>query len=97
VILTTTLFYILGARPGSPGVIRRHAILLGNYSLLGYISQIAILQILRRIAWLSQHGVAVLISSLIVAVLLTILTVVLVDWARGKSKAVSQIYKAVFA
>jgi fucose 4-O-acetylase-like acetyltransferase len=97
VILTTTLFYILGARPGPPGIIRQQAILLGKYSLLGYISQIAILQVLRRIAWLSQNGVIVLISSLILAALLTVLTVVLVDWARGKSKVVSQIYQVVFA
>jgi hypothetical protein len=97
VILTTTLFYILGATSESPGVIRHHAILLGKYSLLGYVSQIAILQVLRRIAWLSQHGVAILISSLIVAILLTVLTVVLVDWARGRSKVVDQMYQIVFA
>jgi hypothetical protein len=95
VILTTTLFYIIGAKLGSSGV-SRHAILLGKYSLLGYISQIAILQGLRRIIWLSQHGVVVLISSLIVAVLLTILTVVLVDWAKQRSRAVSQMYQVVF-
>ncbi len=96
VILTTTLFYILGARRGSPGIIRHPAILLGKYSLLGYISQIAILQVLRRISWLSQHGVVVLISSFIGAVLLTVLTVALVDWAREESKAINQMYEVVF-
>lgn len=96
VILTTSLFYILGASPGFPGIIRHHAILLGKYSLLGYISQIAILQMLRRIAWLSQHGVVVLISSLIFAVFLTVLSVVLVDWARGRSRAISRMYQVVF-
>jgi hypothetical protein len=97
VILTTTLFYILGSRPGSPGIVRRQAILLGKYSLLGYIAQIAILQVLRRIAWIGQNGVVVLVGSLVGAVLLCVMTVVLVDWARGKSKAVDQMYQIVFA
>jgi len=92
VILTTTLFYILGTRAGSPGIV----CMLGKYSLLAYISQIAILQVLRRIAWLSQHGVAVLISPLIMGAVLMVLIVGLVDWAIGKSKAVSHAYQVVF-
>jgi len=97
VILTTTLFYLVGAKPGPPGIVRHYAILLGRYSLLGYISQIAVLQVLRRIAWLSHHGVVVLIVPLVLGVLLTVLAVDVVDWARGRSKVVDQMYQVVFA
>jgi peptidoglycan/LPS O-acetylase OafA/YrhL len=61
VILTTALLYIAGSRR-APGAAWRHTVLLGKYSLLGYISQIAILQGLRRISWLSQDGFGALLG-----------------------------------
>jgi len=96
VILTTALLYIAGSK-SAPGAAWRHAVLLGKYSLLGYISQIAILQGLRRISWLAQGGVAVLLASLLLGILLTVLIVEATDFARRKSTRVDGLYRFVFA
>jgi peptidoglycan/LPS O-acetylase OafA/YrhL len=96
VILTTALLYIAGSGKGrSPAW--RCTVLLGKYSLLGYISQIAILQGLRKISWLSQHGVGVLIGSLLLGVVLSLIVVEVTDFARRKSTLADGLYKLVFA
>jgi hypothetical protein len=97
VILTTTLFFIIGKNRGEPGMIRRHAILLGKYSLFGYVSQIAILQVLRRMPWFFQHGITTLVCSLLLGFALTIIVVVLMDWTRMRSKMVGRLYQLAFA
>jgi peptidoglycan/LPS O-acetylase OafA/YrhL len=96
VILTTALLYIAGSGK-APGAAWRHTVLLGKYSLLGYISQIAILQGLRKISWLSQHGVGVLIGSLLLGIVLTLMTVEAADFARRKSMLADRLYRFVFA
>jgi peptidoglycan/LPS O-acetylase OafA/YrhL len=97
VILTTALLYTAGSRLATPGTARRRTILLGKYSLLGYIAQIAILQGLRRVSWLSQHGVGASLGALLLAVLLTVAVVEAVDTARQRSKMVNDLYRLVFA
>jgi hypothetical protein len=96
VILTTALLYIAGSR-NAPGAAWRCTVLLGKYSLLGYISQIAILQGLRRISWLSQPGVGVLLASLLLGMLLTVMVVETADFARRKSTLADGLYRLVFA
>jgi peptidoglycan/LPS O-acetylase OafA/YrhL len=96
-LLTTILIYIAGKSREVPGIIRGRAILLGQYSLFGYISQIAILQVLRRFSWFSDHGVVVLLVSLLLGFVLTVTVVGLLDWARVKSKMVNRSYQLVFA
>jgi peptidoglycan/LPS O-acetylase OafA/YrhL len=97
VILTTALLYSAGSRLATPGTARRRMILLGKYSLLGYIGQIAILQGLRRISWLSQHGVGASLAALLLGVLLTVAVVEAVDFARQRSKIANDLYRLVFA
>jgi peptidoglycan/LPS O-acetylase OafA/YrhL len=97
VILTTALLYTAGSRLATAGTARRRVILLGKYSLLGYIAQIAILQGLRRISWLSQHGVGASLASLLLAALLTVAIVEAVDIARKRSKIANDLYRLVFA
>lgn len=96
-VLTAIVIYVAGQSRGEPGNIRRRAILLGKYSLFGYISQITILQVLRRISWFSRHGVIVLLLSLLLGFVLTVVVVDLVDWSRMKSRSVDQLYRLVFA
>ena len=76
---------------------RRRLILLGKYSLLGYIAQIAILQGLRRVSWLSQNGVVASLVALLLGVLLTVAIVEAVDIARRRSKIANDLYRLVFA
>jgi peptidoglycan/LPS O-acetylase OafA/YrhL len=96
VILTTALLYIAGSRK-QPGAAWRHTVLLGKYSLLGYISQIAVLQGLRKISWLSQHGVGVLLAPLLLGIVLTLMIVEAADFARRKSMLADRLYRLVFA
>jgi peptidoglycan/LPS O-acetylase OafA/YrhL len=96
VILTTALLYIAGSRR-VPDAGWRLTVLLGKYSLLGYIAQIAILQGLKRISWFSQHGVGVLLASLLLGILLTVLIVEGAEFARRKSTLANGWYRLVFA
>ncbi len=96
VILTTALLYIAGSRRES-GAAWRRTVLLGKYSLLGYISQIAILQGLRKVSWFSQHGVGILLVSLLLGTLLTLMTVEIADFARRRSTLADGLYRLVFA
>jgi peptidoglycan/LPS O-acetylase OafA/YrhL len=97
VILTTALLYTVGSRPARPGAARRRIILLGKYSLLAYIAQIAILQGLKRTSFLSQHGIGPALGALLLCVLLTIMIAEAVDIARPKSRIVNNLYRLVFA
>jgi hypothetical protein len=97
VLLTTALLYTAGGKLATAGTAWRRTILLGKYSLLGYIAQIAILQGLRRIPRLSQHGVGASLGALLLGVLLTVAIVEAVDIARQESKIANDLYRLVFA
>jgi len=97
VCLSLAIIYLLGTRGGEPGVVRRSVLLLGKYSLVGYIAQVVILQLQRRGLEHFDLGAGPLLLSLFAALALTMLTVVTVDRARAKSVTVDGLYKAVFA
>jgi peptidoglycan/LPS O-acetylase OafA/YrhL len=98
VLLTLMILYLVGDAKGEPGRTRSTVILLGNYSLLGYIAQIAILQVLHQA---SKHvklpHSALLVVSFVTAFALTILLVQGTDFARQRSVIVARMYRAVFA
>jgi peptidoglycan/LPS O-acetylase OafA/YrhL len=96
VFLNLAVLYRVGAA-GEPDAIRSEIILLGKYSLFGYISQIAILQILSAAFHRANFGFAVLATSFALAFVLTIASVEIVDRARSKSAGVDKLYKTVFA
>lgn len=96
VMLSMALLYIAGSGR-TPGPAWQLTVLLGKYSLLGYIAQIAILQGLRRISWLSQHGVGVLLVSLLLGTLLTVMMVEATEFARRRSSLADRAYRLVFA
>jgi len=97
VLLTVMLIYIVGAKSGEPGILRRHILVLGKYSLFGYISQIAILQMLHRALSPFPFGAGLLVASLVAGFGLTSISVEVVDRIRPKSKVVNRLYRAVFA
>jgi len=97
VFLTATLIYMAGARSADSGRLRRHIVVLGRYSLFGYISQIAILQVLHRALRLVNPGIGVLGVSFVAGFALTMISVEVVDRIRPKSAAVDRLYRAVFA
>lgn len=97
VYLSLMVIYLVGARGSESGTIRSEVILLGKYSLFGYISQMVILQILSAGSHFVDLGVAVLGISFVAAFLLTIVSVELADRARARTASIDRLYKAVFA
>jgi hypothetical protein len=95
--LSLAAIYLIGTSDGKPGRAENEVILLGKYSLFGYIAQIAILQVLSvglRHFNLSPVSLAL---SFVAVIALTIASVELVDRARAKAKSVDRLYKIVFA
>jgi len=97
VFLSLAIIYMLGNFRGEAGWVRGLLVLLGKYSLFGYIAQIAILQLLRRALENVNWGPAVLGLSFVLAVTLTVVSVEVVDYLRSKSVNTDKLYKAVFA
>ena len=97
VLLTTTLIYMVGDKNGRPGFSHGQIVLLGQYSLFGYISQIAILQILRHVFSTINFGPGARILSLLLGFALTIASVQLMDALRARAKVLDAVYRAVFA
>jgi peptidoglycan/LPS O-acetylase OafA/YrhL len=96
VLLTLMLIYLVGTASGETNRIPRVLILLGKYSLLGYIAQIAILQLLRRSLG-GELAAWTLVLSFLAAVALTVISVEAVDRARVRAPIVNRLYGAVFA
>jgi len=97
VFLSLMILYRLGQVGDQPGLGARIVILLGKYSLFGYIAQIAVLQILHF--GLIRLGSRTVVQgiSFVLAFALTILSVAIVDRARAKSAIANKAYGAVFA
>jgi len=95
--LSLAVIYLVGISGNDSGWVRSKTILLGKYSLFGYISQIAILQILAVTCRHTHLGFAVLTLSLITALALTIFSVEVVDRLRITVPTMDRLYKAVFA
>jgi peptidoglycan/LPS O-acetylase OafA/YrhL len=97
VFLSVAAIYLIGASGSESSATRSEIILLGKYSLFGYISQIAILQILSVAFRHVNLGLAGLAISFFAAFALTIASVEVLDRARARAASVDGLYKAVFA
>jgi peptidoglycan/LPS O-acetylase OafA/YrhL len=98
VSLSLMVIYLVGASGDESGKIRSEVILLGKYSLFGYVSQIAILQVLSAgFRHLNLGGPVTIGISFFTAFGLTVMSVEVVDRARTRARRMDQLYKAVFA
>jgi peptidoglycan/LPS O-acetylase OafA/YrhL len=97
VTLSLMAIYRMGATGGESGTIRNQVILLGKYSLFGYISQIAILQILSSGFRRANLHSAALVMSFLAAFILTVVSVDILDRTRARAASLDRLYKAVFA
>lgn len=97
VCLNIAIIYLVGASRFASTWVGRTVVLLGKYSLFGYISQIAILQLLRRAVAAGGSGVLLLGLSFVAAFVLTTLSVMLIDSMRKRSSVIDRSYKFVFA
>lgn len=97
VFLSVAVIYLAGASGSESNSAGREVILLGKYSLFGYISQIAILQIMAVSFRRLNLGIAGLAISFLAAFALTVASVEVIDRARARLANVDRVYKAVFA
>jgi peptidoglycan/LPS O-acetylase OafA/YrhL len=95
--LSVVLIYVLGASFCSPNRIREEVILLGKYSLFGYIWQIVVLQILHACFKLGSLGTFASLLSFPAAFVLTVVGVEGVHCARMWAARVDRVYKGVFS
>ena len=96
VCLSVGAIYLVGLRRGMSHI-RQEIILLGKYSLFGYIAQIAFLQLLSAILRQTNRSYLVQAISLIVAVALTVGATEALDRLRARSRVVDNAYRSVFA
>jgi len=97
VCLSLLIIYLVGARKWGLEEVRERIMLFGRYSLLAYVGQIAMIQLLYRVLHQFDFGAAQVGVSLLGAFALTALIVEVVDRARGRSTAIDKMYSAVFA
>ena len=95
--LSLMVIYLVGISGSDSSKIRSEVILLGKYSLFGYISQIAILQVLAASLRHINFGFAILSASFVAAFALTIISVEVIDRLRTRVVSMDRLYKAVFA
>jgi hypothetical protein len=95
--LSLMVIYWIGTKGSESSKITGETILLGKYSLLGYISQIAILQILVAGFHRLNLGFAGLVLSFLAAFALTIAGVEIVDRGRTRMASADRMYRWVFA
>ena len=96
VCLTLLVIYAVGDRGRMPERSLRHVIVLGRYSLLGYIWQIAILQLLHRLLSHSTLGITGLGASFVGGLALTMAGVEAVDRFRPRWPALDKVYRCAF-
>jgi peptidoglycan/LPS O-acetylase OafA/YrhL len=97
VCLTLLAIYGLGNWNRVPCSVRSHIILLGRYSLFGYIWQIAVLQLLHRIMGHSTMRLGEMATSFFAGFALTMGGVEALDRLRPKSRTLDQLYRIAFA
>jgi hypothetical protein len=97
VCISLSLIYAAGQYAGASGLWQREIILLGRYSLLAYIGQIAVLQVLTRFVIHRGADWTGLIGLLLLTLLITVVIIHVVDWIRRKRPLADRAYKLVFA
>lgn len=96
-ILALLIIYSIGVKIDLEYFPLKQIILLGQYSLLGYIMQIAYLRIIFTL--LSKwHVVKPNIMITIISItIMTYISILILDYARAKYKYINVLYKTVFA
>ena len=97
VCLTLLLLYCFGTAKSQLSKLRQYTVLLGKYSLWGYMSQVAILQLLHRSSQHVDLGDTLYVVSLFSATILTILSVAIVHASRAKVPLFDKVYRSVFS
>jgi peptidoglycan/LPS O-acetylase OafA/YrhL len=97
VCLSVALLYLAGRRCRHHARVVRQLVALGRYSLLAYVAQIAVLQILSRAYPPRELTLAGLASTLFAATLLTLAAVHAAEVLRNRWVTADRAYRMVFA
>jgi peptidoglycan/LPS O-acetylase OafA/YrhL len=97
VCVTLAIIYWIGNTDPGSNKARQTVVLLGRYSLFGYIIQILILQLLRRAMYSLRPGIGMSFLAFLACIVLTILSIQLVDYLKERSSAMNRLYTAVFS
>jgi peptidoglycan/LPS O-acetylase OafA/YrhL len=97
VCVTLAIMYWIGNTDPGSNKVRQTIVLLGRYSLFGYIIQILILQLLRRGMYSLRPGIGMSFLAFLACIVLTILSIQLVDYLKKRSSAMNRLYTAVFS
>jgi len=85
------------ARAGNKGLLQRRLVTLGKYSLIAYIVQIGLLQVLTRFfGRLQPYGQWFFLQMVAIALVMSVIAEGL-EWARTKMKWVDVSYRLMFA
>jgi peptidoglycan/LPS O-acetylase OafA/YrhL len=96
-LVALTLICAASVRLNESGWWRRRLLRLGQYSLVSYIVQIAILQVLSRlIGRPDPFSIEALFVFTVTLVLMTVI-VEATEWLRDRSSGIDTIYKTIFA
>ena len=96
-ILTLFILYIIGLKVNLSQITNMQIILLGQYSLAGYILQIVFLKFYFSFIPLWKIGKLEIVITVLLITFLTYLSVHILDYARMKSRYIDTLYKTVFA
>jgi len=97
VILNLLFFYIIGLQLHRNHWLIGKIILLGEYSLISYLFQIAALQVFKKMALFSELILNETIIAFLIVTLTTYLFIEVVHYLRKQSTFINKCYKLVFA
>jgi hypothetical protein len=96
-IIALLIFYSAGDRINLKNLFHKQIILLGQYSLLSYIIQIAYLKIIFAMLTKWRIDKPNIIITVLSITIITYITILLLDYTRPKYKYIDVLYKTVFA
>jgi hypothetical protein len=96
VCVNLLLMYAIALRLGKESNVAEQVAHIGKYSLFGYVFQIAVLQFLARVLGSEFASGAKALTALLVTLVLTWLSIQVLDRLRAASKTVDSAYKLTF-
>ena len=95
-VIAVAALFALGNRFRKPEWLMDRIVVLGNYSLLAYITQIGFLQILVRWTGRFEPNSFAFLAFFLVILALTVLSSEMVHWCRTRSPLANNVYRFVF-
>lgn len=96
-IVTVLLLFCCASNLDCKGWFGQQMLLLGKYSLLGYLVQIAILQVAVRICGQKTESIVGVVGLCLATMFLTALAIFAIDKLRRQARAVDYVYRLAFA